>query len=199
MKKNRNLRLEWWAPKSLDNNPHNWRRHPDSQRRALRGLHKEAGFAGALLYNERTKRLIDGHLRREEWIDLPEVPVLIGEWTEAQEKKILAALDNITARADVDTGALEELIADLEPSDEDFAALIEDIAATIPVDVAAELRKLDIQPPPKMSWVLIGIPTVRFAEISADVERMAKIKGITVETTVNDGPKQKAERSETAR
>jgi hypothetical protein len=80
VKKNRNLRLEWVSPKTLSANPDNWRRHPDKQKSGLRGLFKEAGFAGALLYNERTKRLIDGHLRKEEWTDLPEVPVLIGSW-----------------------------------------------------------------------------------------------------------------------
>ena len=40
--------------------------------------------------------------------------------------------------------------------------------------------------PPAMSWVIIGIATVRFGEISADMERIAEIEGITLETTIRN-------------
>src|SRR5207244_12149539 len=47
-------------------NPGNWRRHPATQRAALRGLLKEIGDADALLLRREGEALvlIDGHLRR---------------------------------------------------------------------------------------------------------------------------------------
>jgi len=57
------LRLEWRTPEELADNPANWRQHPESQTKALAGAINEVGWAGAALYNERTKRLIDGHAR----------------------------------------------------------------------------------------------------------------------------------------
>ena len=48
----------------LDDNLRNWRLHPYAQEMSLRDAKQEVGWAGALLYNERTKRLIDGHLRK---------------------------------------------------------------------------------------------------------------------------------------
>src|SRR5260370_40602406 len=59
------LRLEWRSPSELAENPANWRRHPDAQLAALSDVIAEVGWAGAGLYNERTGRLIDGHLRRK--------------------------------------------------------------------------------------------------------------------------------------
>src|SRR3990172_1303597 len=86
------LRLEWRRASELTENPQNWRRHPRQQTVALETALREVGWAGALLYNEVTGRLIDGHLRREVAGDA-EVPVLIGSWTEEQERLILASLD----------------------------------------------------------------------------------------------------------
>lgn len=48
-----------------------------------------------------------------------------------------------------------------------------------------ELVKHSTLPPPRMSWVLIGLPTVRFGEIAQTVESLAKIPGIMCETAVN--------------
>jgi len=48
-----------------------------------------------------------------------------------------------------------------------------------------ELKALDTMPPPKMAWVLLGIPTVRFAEIAEAVERLAAVPEVILETTVN--------------
>jgi len=59
------LRLEWMYAEELDGNPRNWHLHPYAQEAALRDAKEEVGWAGALLYNERTRRLIDGHLRKK--------------------------------------------------------------------------------------------------------------------------------------
>jgi hypothetical protein len=110
------LRLEWREPSELDENPANWRRHPEVQARAIRELIDDVGWAGVCLWNSRTNRLIDGHLRRRIAIQggHGKVPVLIGSWTEAQERKILAALDPLGTLAEADSVALSGLLADVE-------------------------------------------------------------------------------------
>lgn len=50
----------------LIDNPKNWRRHPDEQRKALQHVVDEIGIADALLVRETPNglMLIDGHLRK---------------------------------------------------------------------------------------------------------------------------------------
>lgn len=59
------LRLEYRSAEELKVHPDNWRVHGQEQLAALKDVIDRVGWAGALLYNERTKRLIDGHARKE--------------------------------------------------------------------------------------------------------------------------------------
>lgn len=105
------LRLEWMYAEELDGNPRNWHLHPYAQEAALRDAKQEVGWAGALLYNERTKRLIDGHLRKKIAKKRERIPVLVGSWSEEEEAKILATLDPTGMMAQVNKSALEALLA----------------------------------------------------------------------------------------
>jgi hypothetical protein len=108
----RKLRLEWIEAGSLEGNPLNWRRHPESQVKALRDAidDEEIGWAGACLYNERTGRLIDGHARKSAVSPTDVVPVLVGNWSENAEKQILATLDPLAGMARGDEEAYRSLI-----------------------------------------------------------------------------------------
>lgn len=149
-----NLRLVWMLGKELQNNPENWRTHPTSQKDALEGLLNSIGWAGACLYNETTGRLIDGHLRKEIAPDA-EIPVLIGEWTEDEEKLILASLDPIAAMAQADKEKLDALLQDVRSDDAAVQRMLAELAekeglyldkkqvqdAEPQIDKAEELRK----------------------------------------------------------
>ncbi len=123
------LRLEYIRPSELDPNPANWRTHPDTQVKALADVIGEVGWAGAVLLNEQTGRLIDGHARKKiaEGNDEP-VPVLIGSWTEEQERLILLTLDPIGAMAQADAKALEGLLETVEGSTAAISDLLQSIA-----------------------------------------------------------------------
>lgn len=108
------LRLEWLDPIDLESNPRNWREHPAAQKQALAGAIEEVGWAGALLFNETTGRLIDGHARKELFAGKSLVPVLVGRWTEGQEKVILASLDPLSAMASLNKEKLESLIQETQ-------------------------------------------------------------------------------------
>ena len=118
------LRLEYVEAGSLKANPMNWRRHPTGQADALKAVIGDVGWAGALLYNEATGQLIDGHARKDAVPAKTLVPVLIGSWTPAQEMKILATLDPLAAMADTDPDALESLMAEIDLTDEGLSEIV---------------------------------------------------------------------------
>lgn len=134
--------------------------------------------------------LIDGALRREE-MGTQSVPVLITDLTEAEADLLLAVFDPIAAMAETDKKQLESLLNDINASDEALSAMISEFAISegiIPEednDEDVELRQIGIKAPPVMTWVLCGIPTVRFGEISEHVEAMALVEGILLETLSN--------------
>jgi DNA modification methylase len=90
----------------------------------IRDAIREVGWAGALLYNERTKRLIDGHARKKLFAGNGEVPVLIGSWTEDQEKKILATLDPLASLAEANTDILDNLLREIDTGSEALQNLL---------------------------------------------------------------------------
>jgi ParB-like chromosome segregation protein Spo0J len=124
------LRLEWRSPAELAENPRNWRTHPDTQLAALADIIAEVGWAGACLYNERTKRLMDGHLRKRIGIaqGTDKIPVLVGNWSEEQELKILATLDPIGALAEADAAKLETLLREVSTGSAALQQLLADLA-----------------------------------------------------------------------
>lgn len=115
--------LVWVQAKYLKDakNPLNWRKHSQRQREGVQASIQENGWAGGVVYNTVTKRMLDGHLRQD--LD-PEqyVPVFVGEFTESQERRILHTLDPLSAMAEMDLEAfrnLDNLIqADLNESNE---------------------------------------------------------------------------------
>lgn len=108
------LRLEYMYARDLTANPENWRTHPKEQMQVLQTAIDDVGWAGALLYNERTKKLLDGHARLKLFAEAGGVvPVLVGSWDEVAERKILATLDPIGGMAETDKDLLATLLGEL--------------------------------------------------------------------------------------
>lgn len=108
----------------------NWRKHPDSQRRAMQGVLNEVGYVDALLCRE-TKaglEIIDGHLRAEITPDA-EVPVLILDVDESEADKILATFDPIAAMVEADKDKLDELIQSLSVEDSAVKEMLDGLAS----------------------------------------------------------------------
>jgi hypothetical protein len=102
--------------------PHelNPRVHPDLQRRALRDLYHEVGFARSLLAYELPDgrlKLIDGHLRRDVDPDM-EVEVEILDVSDEEARKLLLSLDPLAALAETNRDTLDRLL-DLTQSPSD--------------------------------------------------------------------------------
>jgi hypothetical protein len=122
------LRLENWPAAKLAEraNPDNWRTHPPAQLKALRAMIGQVGYAGAVLLNETTGHLIDGHARVSSAPPDEVLPVLVGRWTLEQERQILVSLDPLAAMAQADAEKLAELTADMD-LEGDLAGLAEQL------------------------------------------------------------------------
>lgn len=166
-------------------NPRNWRTHPQAQQDALRGLLSEVGYADALLCREDADGrlvLIDGHLRAE---TTPEqkVPVLVLDVTEEEADKLLLTLDPLAAMAEASQAAREAL--------KDHVAFretqLQELFGSEDADRETLLKAVEVKPPPKMTWILIGIPTVKYGNIAERIESLATEQEAIIEMTANDG------------
>ena len=118
----------------LRRNPLNHRRHPDSQRHALRSLLSTVGVVDELLaYRDPVHglTLVDGEAR---WSEGGEWPVAVLDLTPDEALTVLAMLDKIGADAEIDPEALLALLDSLPVdarqtagqawSDDELAALL---------------------------------------------------------------------------
>ena len=130
----------------LQAHPKNWRKHPDSQRRAMSAALSEIGFADALLVRETPDglQIIDGHLRADLAKD-QKVPVLVLDVDEQEAEKLLATFDAITGLAEIDEDILRSLADGLEfempELDELVAGLLGDEPAEIVEDEIPEVQE----------------------------------------------------------
>ena len=140
------LRLEYWDPSQLNEHPSNWKRHPESQTKPLRELIDGVGWAGAALVNERTGKMLDGHARKKITRPGEKMPVLIGSWTEEQEKLILATLDPIGSLAQEDSAALVNLMESMDVESESLDRVLDELRAGAKLEVTI-LGHLSAAPP----------------------------------------------------
>lgn len=170
----------------LRHNPSNFRRHPENQAAALRGLLNQVGIVAPLIayHSERAGgalTLIDGELRDTlggSW------PCDILDLSDAEADLVLSAYDAITGQATIDPQALMALLGRIEMTaieDDGLTALLEQMGN-------------QLKPPddPNEHWV--GMPEfehsaestfqsihVHFATVE-DVNRFAEV----IEQTITD-------------
>lgn len=121
--------------RQLRPHPRNWRKHPQTQQDAMRGVLAEIGYADALLARELSDgslQLVDGHLRAEVAPDAI-VPVLVLDVSEDEALKLLATLDPLAAMADTDAALLAALVADVETESQAVRVLLDDLIAQDPL------------------------------------------------------------------
>lgn len=129
--KNRITRTAEVDPSTLTANPLNYRDHPIGQSEALKTVLDKLGWIKRVIVNERTGRIIDGHLRVEEAVKAgATVPVVYVDLSEREEALVLAVLDPLAADAGTDTEKLRELIDSLRYGgelDDDLDALLQEV------------------------------------------------------------------------
>lgn len=124
------VRFDRIQASELTLNPKNARKHPDKQREALRGSLDTLGWYDAVILNQRTGLLIDGHARVEEALQAGggEVPVLVVDLDEHEEAQALASHDFITYMAEYDREQLSTLLDELQSDDARVQEMLSDLA-----------------------------------------------------------------------
>lgn len=124
--KNRIISTAAMNPLEVKANAKNWRVHPKQQRDALEGVLTEVGWVQDVIVNQRTNRLVDGHLRVALAIEKKEplIPVKFVDLSEEEEALVLATIDPISAMAEADPLALDTLLRDVKTSDAAVQALL---------------------------------------------------------------------------
>ena len=131
-------------------NPLNFRLHPDNQQQALAGAIDDIGFIRSVTVNQRTGRVVDGHLRvtLAARSGVETLPVEYVDLDEAEEAQALLSLDPIAAMAASDKAKLDELMRAVQSDDERVQTMITEIAEreNINFDQTEELGKTEIIP-----------------------------------------------------
>lgn len=134
--RNRIKELRMVKASELKRNPKNFRRHPDSQKKALEAVLSEVGYADALIAREDAEGLLllDGHLRAD--LDSESiVPVLVLDVNEKEGDLILATLDPLAGLAEQDDEALKNLLEGIETENEELQKLLDGLAGdTAPIE-----------------------------------------------------------------
>jgi hypothetical protein len=116
---NRIVRYGEAAPATLIANEKNWRTHPKAQHAALEGALRKVGVVQNVVVNQRSGRMVDGHLRVEMAIasGQPSVPITYVDLSDEEEALILATIDPVTGLAGTDQKLLDSLITEIRMSD----------------------------------------------------------------------------------
>lgn len=173
----------------------------------------EFGDLSGIIINRRTGLLVGGHQRIDllkdaeiitEDLSEPEqdgtvargylkhkgrkYTVRIVDWTEKKAHAAMLAANRFARVGQDDGQLLKDLLEELDTGEMNmdltgFAA--EDLENLLTSDTP--MKNVDMKAPPKMAWLLIGVPLEQWIKISRYSEAAVKIPGSIVETTINDG------------
>lgn len=112
---NRIVEMKMMNPAELTANPLNWRIHPEEQEVVMDSMLNDVGWVQGIIFNRRTGRIVDGHLRVSIALrkGMDQVPVNVVDLSEEEEKRVLAELDPIGDLARRSQENIEELLVDV--------------------------------------------------------------------------------------
>lgn len=143
--------------KDLTPNDKNWRKHPKRQKEALENVLNRMGWIAPVIYNTRTGRLIDGHLRQS--LDPnADVPVVDVDLSEDEERLALATFDPLVMMAETEREALAGLLDGLRAEDETLAGLLAQVAQDNAVTLAGG-ENIKEQPIREQFFVIVECQT----------------------------------------
>ena len=158
---------------------------------AMQGLDaslRRYGLVEPIVWNERSRNVVGGHQRLEvlRRAGVAEATVTVVDLDEKDERALNVTLNNPKIMGEF-TDGLDALIEELAAQDAELtsALLLDELRTPVEIEEDVDLTPLEVKPAPSMTWVLVGIPTVRFGEIAAEVERVTKLDDVICEVTAN--------------
>lgn len=135
--RNRIVGYDTLDPTDLLANPNNWRIHPKTQQDALSEVLETVGWVDDVIVNQRTKFVLDGHLRVALALRKGEtsVPVKLVDLSEEEEALVLATLDPIASMAVTDTEKLNGLLSTISVDEQSVLTELLDKLRGKPLDM----------------------------------------------------------------
>ncbi len=161
-------------PLTLKAHPKNFRTHANQQRRLMEAALDELGHVGEIVVNQRSGRIMNGHLRVELAIGRAEerVPVTWVDVSDEEELVLLAFFDAIGDQAKIDAAKLRANFAAISSEHENLRTVIADWAASFQVTIlpakpaqapAPPAPAVLAAPPAPVAAQPAGVPTVEVA------------------------------------
>lgn len=121
------------APEEIEAHPLNFRSHPPHQAAALAAVLDTVGYVQTVIVNERTGRLLDGHLRVRLAVERaePSVPVAFVDLDEAEERLILATFDPLGSMAETSGATLALLLESVATPPDALGAMLDGLRASV--------------------------------------------------------------------
>ena len=194
MTKAAELTIERLPLADLEAHPRNPRTHPAPGSLEWETLRKslEHDYFDPLVWNRRNGMLVSGHLRKKilEADGYTHADCVVVDYDEPTHLARMLAANRATGKNDL--AALASLMDEFRQADA-FAELSnwpEDaIRDILPSMDPIKLQKVPLNLP-TMTWVLFGIPTVRFAEVAARIDELAAVPETFLEMMANDASPQ---------
>ena len=169
----------------LKPNPRNPNQHPAEQLALYWKVVNHQGIRRAIVVSKQSGFIVTGHGLFESLKANGVTTAPIDEQdfkTPADEWAHLLADNRLPQLADLDAAALATLENEISLAGLD----LELTGALLEEATAVEFKELATQTPPRFTWVLIGLPTVRFGEIAEKIEQLATVQDIFCAMTSSD-------------
>lgn len=143
-------------PGELVANDRNWRSHPDSQKQALKGAIEDVGYIRSVTVNQRTGRIIDGHLRVKLAIETgqPTIPVEYVDLSEEEETLALATIDPLSALAEANRDRLQVLLAEVRAKSPAVTEMLASLSRRQGI-VSQEAEEISLNLPPSRFEIIV--------------------------------------------
>lgn len=139
--KNRIVSYGEISPEDAMENPLNYRKHPTAQKRVLTAMLKEVGYVQPIMINQRTGRIVDGHLRVElaKEQNVKTLPVIYIDVDLIEERKLLSTIDPVAAMATIDQEVLNDLLLNISSESQ----LVNDLWDSMRREITKEKEQVD--------------------------------------------------------
>ena len=166
--------------------PNNWRKHPDRQRRAVRGSLDDLGWIDTVIENVRTGHLIDGHERVWQALDNSdaEVPYIQVDLSESEEAQALLSLDSIAALAETDAEKVDALLREVHTSNAEVMEFLEDMANDAGLE-KGKIKNEQLHANYKNHHVLLSFPIDKIDIVQRAIQILLTEDWMEVEQSTN--------------
>ena len=167
----------------------NNRAHSEKQIELLAKNIKALGWRWPIIVSKDSGIIVAGHGRwmAAKSLGLDSVPVVFQSFKTPQDEEAFRIADNkIPELADIQAEALRDVLDELSADGYDMDLTGFQVDAIEETIREVELKPLDVHQPPKMAWVLIGVPIAEWAKLGTLVATAAEIDRSIVETAAND-------------